>query len=99
MKTSQITILSGKNEESFSLRNGLRLDALNAKYKTSLEFSCRKANCGICLFKVLEGHGNLSKIETKEETFLQAMKVSKDERLACQCRVYGPIKIEVEVYS
>ena len=94
-----ICIETNKTHQAYSLRKGLRLDALNAKHSTPLEFDCRKANCGICIFSVKTGHEALSPKSKKEEAFLKAMGASSGERLACQCRVYGNIEIEVESYD
>ena len=32
------------------------------------------------------------------QQFLNSMRADKDERLACQCRIFGTITIEVEYY-
>ena len=80
------------------MRKGLRLDALEAKHKTSLEFDCRKADCGICIFWVRSGRENLSEPAPAEMDFLKAMRAHPDERLACQCRVFGDVEIEVETF-
>jgi len=87
----------GKTTE-YPLRKGLRLDALEAKFSTGLEFSCRKGNCGICLFKVIEGEENLSPRQPQEEKFLSAMRADKEERLACQCRVFDDLTMEIETF-
>ena len=95
-KKCDIIIKKASSETHYQLRNGLRLDALNAKNETALEFDCREANCGICIVKVLEGEENLSYALSAEKGFLKAMSADPEERLACQCRVFGDIKIEVE---
>ena len=99
--TTYCTICIETNHEhhTYSLGKGLRLDALNAKHPTPLEFDCRKANCGICIFTVKSGHNGLSPLSNKEKAFLKAMGANPGERLACQCRVYDNINIEVESYD
>lgn len=91
-----ITIKQGDSSHSYTLRGGLRLDALSAKQETALEFDCRKASCGICIFKILEGEENLSQMKNEEKGYLKALRADPKERLACQCRVFGDIVIELE---
>lgn len=98
-KKNTVTITQCTSSKNYLLRNGLRLDALSSKEETGLEFDCRKANCGICIFKVLEGEENLSVMQAKEKGYLQALKAEPNERLACQCRVFGDIKIEIEDFG
>ena len=98
-KTCKIVIDSNGKKNEYRIRKGLRLDALAAKFETNLEFSCHKANCGICLFKVIKGQDNISTMNSKEKKFLEAMKSEKDERLACQCRIFGDVTMEVESYD
>ena len=83
-------------EESFRLRRGLGLQVLAAKFKTPLEFDCRKADCGVCVVKILGNPDGLSPIRFEERDFLKAMRADSDERLACQCRVTGDVSFQVE---
>ena len=46
------------------------IDALNASSESPLEYSCRKADCGICIFTVLKGEENLSTPGEKEKNYL-----------------------------
>jgi ferredoxin len=81
--------------ETHSLRAGLGLMALQRKTEL-IEYDCKEADCGICLFRVISGEENLSPPTKREADFLQAMRCDPNERLACQCRVFGDIKIRVE---
>jgi len=83
-------------EKIYELRKGLGLQALSAGKASPLEFDCRKADCGICIMRVRAGMENLSEKTQAESDFLRAMRAQDDERLACQCRVFGDIEIEVE---
>ncbi|MCX6125828.1 MAG: 2Fe-2S iron-sulfur cluster-binding protein [Proteobacteria bacterium] len=87
----------GKDEVSnfYKLRRGAGLSALIAQ-KSSIEFDCLKADCGICIIKIVEGSENLSELLIAERDFLTAMKAEPDERLACQCRVNGDVTIKIE---
>ena len=77
------------------IRKGKGFQAIPAA-DLAIEYDCRKADCGICIFEVLEGEAHLSPPTVAEKDFLQAMHASKGERLACQCRIMGDIKIRLE---
>ena len=80
---------------SLSIRKGKGFQAIPGT-DLRIEYDCRKADCGICIFQVVEGMEHLSPPTTEEQDFLQAMKADKSERLACQCRVLGDIRIKLE---
>lgn len=62
---------------------------------TSILFGCRDGACGACMIRVLDGADNLSPMEDHERDFLETMAAEANERLACQCKVRGDVKIEV----
>jgi ferredoxin len=64
-------------------------------FDTSILFGCRDGACGACMIRVLEGAENLTPMKDDERDFLETMAAEADERLACQCRVKGDVKIEV----
>lgn len=64
-------------------------------YDTSILFGCRDGACGACMVQVLEGAEHLSPMEEDEQDFLETMNAREGERLACQCKVYGDVKLEV----
>jgi ferredoxin len=91
-----VTVIDKKsNHHLHKLRHGSGLSALVAQ-KSVIEFDCLKADCGICIVRVLEGEQSLSAVEIAERDFLTAMKADPDERLACQCRVRGDVTLWVE---
>jgi ferredoxin len=47
------------------------------------------------MIRVLEGAENLSPMKDHERDFLETMAAEDNERLACQCKVLGDVKIEV----
>ena len=96
MKKNKITISYNGESSTHTLRNGLSFQALCAKEKTPIEYDCRDSDCGICIFRVVEGIENLSAPKEKERDYLKAMHADEDERLACQCRVLGDVSIAVE---
>jgi ferredoxin len=92
---ASVTISTTKDSQTFELRAGLGLQALAARCPTVLEFDCRKADCGICLVRIEAGAEHLSPLTESERDFLKAMRADADERLACQCRVLGDVKVFV----
>lgn len=93
---AKITITTTKGRTAaFELRPGLGFQALAARYETPLEFSCREADCGICILEVLSGAGNLTTPTAAEADFLKAMAAAPNERLACQCRILGDATVRV----
>lgn len=95
MNDISIHIHKGDHDHDLKLRKGLGLMALKSDL---IEYDCRKADCGICIIRVCKGAENLSPKTNAEEDFLKAMHASGDERLACQCRVFGDISIEVDEF-
>lgn len=93
MNDISVHIRKGDEEVDLKLRKGLGLMALRTKL---IEYDCKKADCGICIVRVRSGAENLSPKTPAEEDFLKAMRADDNERLACQCRAFGDIAIEVE---
>ena len=92
----KLTIHSANQDQQIiQVRKGLGLMALHLKEKTPLEFSCCKADCGVCLFTILDGEDNFSSPSEVEKDFLTAMKSPKNERLACQTRIFGDASIYI----
>lgn len=96
-ETHPITIHHKDQTKVIALRHGLGLQALE-KQCDWLEFDCRKADCGICIVHVKQGAENLSSPTVAEADFLKAMHAAPDERLACQCRAFGPVTLEIDEY-
>ena len=82
--------------QDYAVRKGLGIQALCAANETPIEFDCRKADCGICIVRVIEGADQLTPPTTREADFLKAMRADENERLACQCRILGDASFEVE---
>jgi ferredoxin len=47
------------------------------------------------MVRVLEGAENLSPMKDDEKDFLETMAAEANERLACQCKVFGDVTLEV----
>ncbi|MFH0961489.1 MAG: 2Fe-2S iron-sulfur cluster-binding protein [archaeon] len=64
------------------------------KNDSKLVFGCEAGVCGTCMINVLEGAGNLSAPEDQEKDSLIMFSAKEGQRLACQCKVKGDVKIE-----
>lgn len=95
MSESQVEIERGARQETLAIRTGLGFMALQRKTEL-IEYDCKEADCGICLVRVLSGIDNLSPVTKKEDDFLRAMRCDPAERLACQARVFGDVRVRVE---
>ena len=80
---------------TLDVKKGYALIDMCEDHDTSILFGCRDGACGACMVRVKEGAENLSKMEESEQDFLETMAAEDDERLACQCKVYGDVKLEV----
>ena len=47
------------------------------------------------MVRVIDGAENLSPMQDDERDFLETMAAEPEERLACQCRVSGDVRLEV----
>lgn len=57
---------------------------------------CRRGKCGLCLVKILSGIENISGMTDVERLTLRRIGHDvQNMRLACQCRVMGPVIIEI----
>lgn len=93
---SRVRVKKKGVSKEYSLRKGLGFQALSAKEETEIEYDCRKADCGICIMRVLSGSENLSPATGEEADFLRAMHADPNERLACQCRILGDVEVVIE---
>jgi ferredoxin len=80
---------------TIDVADGYALIDMCEDHDTSILFGCRDGACGACMVRVLEGSEHLSKMGDDEKDFLETMAAEPNERLACQCKVYGDVKIEV----
>ena len=92
----KLTITKDDKKSVFEVRKGLGLLAATMKHKIPIEFDCKKADCGICIVSVVSGMENLSQHTDSEKDFLKAMHADDNERLSCQCRVFGDIELKNE---
>ena len=83
------------DEMTIDVKEGYQLIDMCEDHDTSILFGCRDGACGACMVKVLDGADKMSKMESDEKDFLETMAAEENERLACQCKVYGDVTIEV----
>lgn len=96
MDKCKVTIRYKDSVETYEIRKGLGFQALCAQHRTPLQFDCRRADCGICIMRVVDGAENVSPPTASEKDFLQAMHADPDERFACQCRILGDVTVQVD---
>lgn len=89
----KVTITTDK--KTIDVPVGYPLIDMCEDHDTSILFGCRDGACGACMVRIKEGAANISAMEDNERDFLQTMAAEANERLACQCKVYGDVAIEV----
>jgi ferredoxin len=89
----KVTIVT--DNKTFDVADGYAMIDMCEQFDTSILFGCRDGACGACMIRVLEGADNLSPMQDDERDFLETMAAEPNERLACQCKVKGDVKIEV----
>lgn len=90
---SKLTILT--DNKTLEVPKNAPIIDICEEEETSILFGCRDGACGACLIRVVENPENLSPKEEHETDFLETLDARPDERLACQCKVLGDVKIEV----
>lgn len=83
------------DNKTLDVEEGYALIDMCEDQDTSILFGCRDGACGACMVRIKEGSEHLSKMGDDEKDFLETMAAEADERLACQCKVYGDVILEV----
>lgn len=74
---------------------GAKIPDIVDTYGASLPFGCRQGSCGTCRCLVEEGMENLNpKTQEEEDLFENLTSVGLKERLGCQLKVFGDVKIK-----
>ena len=89
----KITITT--DDKTIEVRDQYPMIDMSEEHDTSIVFGCRDGACGACMIKVIDGAENLTSMGEDEKDFLATMAAEPEERLACQCKVLGDVKIEV----
>ncbi len=89
----KVTITTDK--KTIDVVEGYALIDMCEDHDTSILFGCRDGACGACMVKIISGADKISPMQDNEKDFLETMAARPDERLACQCKVYGDVSLEV----
>jgi ferredoxin len=89
----KVTITTDK--KTIDVVDGYAMIDMCEDHDTSILFGCRDGACGACMVRVLSGAENLSPMKDDEKDFLETMAAEPNERLACQCKVFGDVTLEV----
>ncbi len=89
----KVTITTDK--KTIDVVEGYALIDMCEDHDTSILFGCRDGACGACMVKIISGADKISPMQDNEKDFLETMAARPDERLACQCKVYGDVTLEV----
>src|SRR6185503_6098965 len=54
-----------------------------------------KGRCTTCKVKIIKGHDQLSPLTEAEHRYVRLHTLGKDERLSCQAKISGSIRIHV----
>ncbi|HXN07805.1 MAG TPA: 2Fe-2S iron-sulfur cluster-binding protein [Nitrospiria bacterium] len=84
------------NGQEVEVKPGSSILAASMKAKIKHMHLCGgKGLCSTCRVEVVEGSGNLSKMETFERISLRGhLSFSGDVRLACQAKIQGPVQVK-----
>jgi len=83
------------DNKTIDVVDGYPLIDMCEDHDTSILFGCRDGACGACMVKVIDGADKISPMKDDEKDFLETMAAEPNERLACQCKVYGDVVLEV----
>jgi len=83
------------DNKTIDVVDGYAMIDMCEEHPTSILFGCRDGACGACIIRVLDGAEHLTSMRDEERDFLETMAAEPNERLACQCKVLGDVKIEV----
>ena len=89
----KVTITTDK--KTIDVPQGYAMIDMCEDHDTSILFGCRDGACGACMVRVLDGADHLSPMKDDEKDFLETMAAEPNERLACQCKVFGDVTLEV----
>lgn len=95
MSTDMHKVHITTDEMTIAVPDGYKMIDMCHEYDTSILFGCRDGACGACMVQVDSGAEHLSKMDEDERDFLETMNAHDNERLACQCQVYGDVTLTV----
>lgn len=89
----RVRVITTEDDDVFEVEPGANLLASARDRGLHIEWGCENGECGMCQVRVLRGVENLSKPTDNEVDVLTWDKLDEGVRLACQCRVLGPIEV------
>lgn len=92
-KVEGIRVIDEARAEPLSARRGQTLLEALSGAGVPVTASCKSGLCGSDAVLVIEGHENLSPPSDDERATLKRLGLEDKARLACCCRVYGPVRI------
>ncbi len=79
------------------MTEGETLEEVCDRSRADVLFSCFSARCGACRVRVVSGMENLAPADDLEADLLAQLEAGPSERLACQCRVAGPVSLSTRL--
>lgn len=82
------------DHKTIEVVSGTSLQEAVDQAQASLPFGCRLGSCGTCRCFIVKGEQNLNaKTQSEQDLFATLTAVAVNERLACQCLIYGDVEI------
>jgi ferredoxin len=91
---AKILIVFPKSGQSCEVDYDDTLVDATFRYDLPIRYRCERAVCTTCMTEVLEGLENLSSPNERETKTLKTVGAAANYRLACQCSVYGDVKLD-----
>ena len=93
-RDKKVQVIFPKTGQSCEVEYDDTLVDATFRYDLPIRYRCERAVCATCLTEVLEGFENLSPPNEREVQTLKTIGAPSHYRLACQCSVYGDVKLD-----
>ena len=91
-----VVVEQGGTTQELSVEGGTTLLAALVQNRVDVAHYCGGGcSCGTCIVDVLDAGRGLSSRGGNEELVLGSAQVSAGQRLACQARVLGPVRVRI----
>lgn len=88
----RMTVILGGEEHVIEVNEGENMLDAALDRNVEIDYSCREGMCDSCAVQILAGSNNISP-PTQAEFDMLGDDVHKGQRLACQVKVFGPVKL------
>jgi len=85
-------VFEGENKEC-EVEVGTKIMSACDQVESNIPFGCRRGVCGTCVTEIVEGIDKIAPENIQEESTRKDIDAKPTQRLACQARVRGDIKI------